>query len=375
MKKRILVSVCGIGLGHATRCQAIISELLKRKDLEVKVVSYGSGYNFLREQGIECEEFGGFEYKGEQFTFSVLFNILESFRDPTKLRRDYHEFRKIADKFDPDIVLSDTEPNAFFYAYRRAIPNFVLTNLIPAMNNFHLIPRGYITRDILVQRFMIDRLINFMKKRTQRFYVPTFESKVRYMDDVLYTDVIIRKRSDELPSETELKQKLGIDKDFYLVSVGGAEIEKYLFVLLEKILPKFKDKYFIVSSNDVVKKVTEMENMKIFPFLPNALEYVKLCKGIIAPAGHSTISEAIAYKKPVLAVPVRNHIEQLSNAALLAKEGLGSACFLDRKVTVDHIYDCIANFFSGQERLEKNLQKSKIIGNGAAQIAEDISRY
>lgn len=275
-------------------------------------------------------------------------------------------------KFKPDMVFSDTDPNAFFYAYRRSIPNFVLTNLISVLNNFHLFPKKYLTRDVLVQQFMIDRLINFMKSRTERFYVPTFEHKVRYIDNVMYTDVIVRKKPSELPSEDELRKSLGIDKDFYYASVGGAEIEKYLFYLIENVLPQFKDKYFVVSSNNVIKKVVEHENVKVFPFIKNALEYLKLSQGIIAPAGHSSISEAVCYKKPMLAVPVRNHIEQITNAALLSKEGYGTSCYLDKRGVPETISACMKKFFAEQEHIKSKLESSKINGNGAAQIAEDL---
>ena len=368
---KILFSVCGIGLGHATRCHAIINEFLKHKNVELKVVSYGTGYKYLKEQGVDCQEISGYEYKGE-FTFSALLSILDSIRDPTKLRRDYYEFLKVTEDFKPDIVLSDTEPNAFFYAYRRSIPNYILTNLISILNNYLLVPQRYITRDILMQQFMIDRLINFMKKRANRFYVPTFEQKVRYMENVVYTDIIVRKKPSEMPSQEELKQKLGIERDFYYVSVGGAEIEKYLFYIFEKILPTFKDKYFIISSNNLTDKVIEKDNMKIIPFIPNALEYISLAKGIIAPAGHSTISEAVCFRKPILAIPVRNHIEQLTNAALLQKEGFGRPCYLDQKGVFETIKGCIEQFFAEEEQINVSLGSARANGFGAMQIVRDI---
>ena len=45
---RVLFTVCGIGMGHAARSSVIIKELMKEH--EVLVVSYGDGYNFLKEQ-------------------------------------------------------------------------------------------------------------------------------------------------------------------------------------------------------------------------------------------------------------------------------------------------------------------------------------
>ena len=46
------------------------------------------------------------------------------------------------------------------------------------------------------------------------------------------------------------------------------------------------------------------------------------CYGIICAAGFSITSEAIFLGKPMLVIPVKDHIEQQFNAAALEKEGV-----------------------------------------------------
>ena len=47
------------------------------------------------------------------------------------------------------------------------------------------------------------------------------------------------------------------------------------------------------------------------------------CKGVIAPAGHQLLSEALYLGKPVLAFPQKNQYEQTVNARMLEKSGFG----------------------------------------------------
>jgi len=368
---KILFAVCGIGLGHATRSHAIINQLSKFKNVDLKVTSYRASYNYFKKVGIPSEDIGGFDYKDRQFTFSALYNIFDFLKSPGKLK-SYQTFDKVFNSFKPDIIFSDNDPYAFFYAYKNKIPNYTLTNLFTTSNNFYKLPKEFVTKDIMLQKFSIDRLLSTILKMGDKIYNPTFEQTLKYSEKLKYTDVIVRQKPEELPSESKIREELSIDKDFYYVHVGGSDIERYLFYILKKILLSYKDKFFIVSSNYAYQEKTKYSNMVVYPFIENPLPYVKSCKGIICPAGHSGISEAIVFKKPSLVIPVRNHIEQLINAILLEKYGLGQSCFLGNKNIADTLKEAITSFFNNEDKIKTNLKLSKINGNGAEQIAKDI---
>ncbi|MCD6576046.1 MAG: hypothetical protein J7K73_02720 [Nanoarchaeota archaeon] len=368
--KKILMSVVGIGLGHATRSEAVYRQIKEKS--KVKILTYHDTYRYYKKLKIPAEDFGGYKYKGRGYSFDVLLQINDFFKNPTKLRADYKRFRNLADKFKPDIVFTDSEPNGFFYATRRDLPNFTLTNLITTLTHYKLVPKKLKTREIAIQHLLLKRLINFMLKKGDKFFVPSFERNIFYEEKIEYTDLIVRKKPAQLPSISHLKKKLKIDKDFYYVHVGGSDIERELFHMLELVLPNFKDEFFIVSSNHSTKEVIKKDNMLIFPFVKNALEYVKLSKGIISPAGHSSISEALVYKKPILVIPLRNHIEQLVNGALIKKEGLGETCFFERKLSISTLIDSLKRFISKYDILTSNVKATKFKGDGAKQIAREI---
>ena len=365
--KKVLMSVVGIGLGHATRSEAVYRCITKKA--RTKILTYSDSYKYYKNVKIPSEDFGGYVYKGSGYAFDVMLQIMDFFKNPTKLKRDYARFRDIANKFKPDIVFSDSEPNAFFYAVNRGLPNYTLTNLITTMVNYKFLPRKFKTKEVSLQNLLLNRLMKFMLKKGDELVVPSFESNVKFIDKVRYTDLIVRKKPSELRSAKKLKKKLGIDREFYYVHVGGAEIEKYLLPILESILSSFKDEFFVISSNYATNKVIKKGNMIIYPFIKNAPEYIKLSKGIISPAGHSSISEGIIYKKPMLVIPIRNHVEQFVNAFLLKKEGFGEACFFEKRVSAKALKESIVAFFNNRDVLERNLKKAKFKGDGAKQIA------
>lgn len=371
---KVLLSVVGIGLGHATRSEAIYRELVKNK-ADVKVMTWDPAYSYFKKNKIPSGIIRGYEYKGDEYTFNVLFHVLDSFRDPSKLRREYLSFAKQADEFKPDVVISDSDPNGLFFAHRRHMPNFMLSNLVTTINNYEAIPKSVRTRDLVLQSFMLKRLLDYIEKRTNKIFVPSFESRVKYKEKIKYTDLVIRRRPMDLPSEKEIKEELGIDKDFYYVSVGGSDIEKHLFRILQKTLPKFEDEYFVVSSNYIKNKIVEEKNMKIFPFIENALEYIKASKGIIAPAGHSTISEAMCFKKPILTIPVRNHIEQMVNAALVRRDGFGEACFFKQKINASILRLTLEEFFNKEQKIRKRLEGFSFQGKGASQVVKEVLNH
>ena len=368
--KKLLMSVVGIGLGHATRTEAVYNRI--KNKAKVKILTYYDAYRYYKSVKIPCEDFGGYVYKGKEYAFDILLQTIDFFRNPTKLRSDYVRFREIADKFKPEIIFSDSEPNAFFYAYRRNLPNYILSNLITTLNNYGLIPRKLRTRDVSIQRALLNRLIKFMVKRNGKFFVPSFERNVSYTENVNYVDLIVRKKPLELASVKKIKEKIGVNKDFYFVHVGGASIERYIFPILESILSSFKDKFFIISSDYATNKVIRKDNMIIYPFIKNPLEYIKASKGVIFPAGHSGISEAIVFKKPMLVIPLRKHVEQLVNAALVEKEGFGRACFFENRVSAKTLKDSLVKFFNSIDDIKKNLANSKFKGDGASQISKLI---
>lgn len=95
--------------------------------------------------------------------------------------------------------------------------------------------------------------------------------------------------------------------------------------------------YFVVYQKplyrEILKPVLDRAGIDLFKIFPdpgaNYAEALAGSAGLIAPAGHQSISEAIALGKPVFAIPVKNQYEQELNARKLRASGFGDFCYAD----------------------------------------------
>lgn len=84
---------------------------------------------------------------------------------------------------------------------------------------------------------------------------------------------------------------------------------------------------------DILRPVLERlgsENFRLFPDPgANYAESLASSAALVAPAGHQSISEAMALGKPAFVIPVRGQYEQELNARMLRKSGGGDWCYFN----------------------------------------------
>lgn len=356
MKNKILLSVCGIGLGHATRSYAVYKKL----NANIKTLAAEPAHSFLLKNNISSELIKGVEYTGKQFSFSVLLTALESLKSGFALRGEHKRITKMISSFKPDIILSDSEPFSLLIGNKLDIPTIVITNLPNTLAELKHIPKKEIHGSFSLQTMIIKRIIKFLKKEEDLILSPTF---THYPEEkeIKFINPIIREFSGMLPK-----------KNFYLVNLGGSSLSKDLFYTLLNALKKFEGKRFVVTANNLVKDRVQTRNITLFPFINNILLYLKECSGVISHAGHSNLSEIMSFKKPSLVFPIKNHIEQFCNAHSLKREGLARVCF--SKLTEQKIVNELNNFFEQQEEIKKKLDNIIIESNGAEQVAEYVMK-
>lgn len=128
--------------------------------------------------------------------------------------------------------------------------------------------------------------------------------------------------------------------------------------------------YFVVYQKPqyeaILSPVIERIGMDRFKVFPDArLDYATAlagCAGLIAPAGHQSISEALALGKPVFAIPVKGQYEQELNARKLRESGFGDYCYgrdlhsrLPRFIAeISRYEDSLRSWRGGKRRSSKN---------------------
>ncbi|MBA2500933.1 MAG: glycosyl transferase [Chitinophagaceae bacterium] len=128
-------------------------------------------------------------------------------------------------------------------------------------------------------------------------------------DDYIFTPIIKKTILDALPK----------DDGFVLVYLPS-----YCKKQLQDIFTRLKKVPFHIFTHDI-KGIETIENVTFFPISnENFSQQLIRCTGIITGGGFETPAEAIHLGKKIMAIPIRNHYEQLCNAAAL--EACGITC-------------------------------------------------
>ncbi len=349
---KVLIGVTGIGLGHATRVHALLPYLKS-----YKILAAEPAYSYFLAHGIKATNIKGIEYKGKEFSFSMLKTAIEELRKRKEIKRSYTRVKNLIDSYNPDVILSDSEPLTIMAGLKFKKRVITLTNLPTILTEIEYIPKVYLNAKLKAQYKIIKWLINYLVKRNVEVVCPSF---VKYKKrNITFINPIIR--------TLEKKPRKG---NFYLVNFGGSVFGN---ALLKEVIPYLKahhNKKFIVVSNYFTKRRTLKDNLTIVPFIKDMLFYVASSKGIISHAGHSTLSESICMKKPSLVIPLKNHIEQLANAISVFRTGLAHA-------SLDYEFkDDLKTFFKRIPELKFNLEEENVQPTGAKELADIIySKY
>jgi len=355
---KIVSVITGIGYGHAIRQAAILREL-EKKGAEIIVVSYGNAFEHF-EHRYKTLEIDGPSLPEKTSQFSSFKTILMNLKLPYYYLKNFFKLRRLFKAFNPDAIICDFEPLPLYMAKNK--PHFVVFNFDPLQYEHYIQTNK---KKYRIQYKYIYSIYNKAKKISAPIIIPTFEkhpsSEYNFVNPIL-------RRLPKL-SQPELLEKLKLSKPPILIMFGGSHFATDLLYKLQEILPKLKENFIIFTY-----KISgeSHENITFLPFKDNFLEYLKASKGIITQAGHSTLSECIALKKPSLLFPIPNMIEQELSANYAKKNKI--SLVETKEHTEEELYSILNKFINSLPELEKNLHNLNIETNGTAQAVAIIEK-
>lgn len=293
---RILYGVSGVGLGHATRSEEIISHL-ERKGHKVLVFAYGEAHNFLK------RKFNVFEVEGAYLYFdcgalllkkSIIKAIATVIKSLTKSKRIIQKVKS----FSPEICITDMEPITSLISKIFDLPLVSVGNYNP-LSSLKNIPSRYRKGSRIA-----NIVCNLMVPKPDEYLILSFSEK-NIQKKVHIVDPVIRNKIINLKSK---------QSDFILVY--ATKLSKDFEDLLKTVPEKFV--VYSYAKKSVDKNLTFK---KISPSFVNDLQNAK---AIIGTAGFSLISESLFLKKPFFAIPLEGHFEQMTNALILKRRGFGN---------------------------------------------------
>lgn len=297
---RVYYSLCGEGLGHATRALAISDSL----PYDFTFFTHGRALEFLRSKGKKVNEIKGltFEYSGHKI------NTLKTLKSAASFFfSDKTQFSGQA-----DLCISDWEPTLYSFAKANDIPLIEMASQFKFRFPKKLSANPYANLISLMSRFY----------RADHYIVPSFQ-----FENVLENDLVT-----PTFGFTNLKR----DSSRYLL------IYTHSRVLTNKILSDFAGHYH---QNDIVVFDHE-SNMSPTDFH----YYLTHADRVASTAGTQLISECASMGIPINLYPISNQPEQNINCQNAVELGMAHRGF-----SMEHC----TNKYYGMNGLDKAIEKIK----------------
>jgi uncharacterized protein (TIGR00661 family) len=306
----ILYGVVGEGMGHATRSRVVIEHLLQKGHV-VRIVVSGRAHRFLVERlssykNVTVEEIHGFAlryFKNRLDKSESLFDNLK--KAPKGLRKNIKVYRKVAEEgFEPELVISDFESWAAFYALNRRLP-------VISIDNMQIINRCKHDKFITGAKgfnFNVVKLAVKMKIPgayhyliTSFFFPPVRKKRTTLVPPILRPEIIEARREP---------------KDHVLVYQTSTSNEE-----LVPSLKKLPHPFRVYGMGREGRE----GNVTLCAFSESGfVDDLRTARAVIAGGGFSVLSEAVSLGVPVLSIPVEQQFEQELNARYIAHLNYGA---------------------------------------------------
>jgi len=313
---RILYGVCGDGMGHAMR-SAVVGDHLVRQGHELAfVTSKGRAADFLERRfpgavthvvGLESVV-GGNRLLPEA---TIAWNLARQALTPT-LFHAVAAWRVGV----PDRVVTDFEPWSARYGRLLGVPTV-------ALDNVHFVSRCIHPRDVVASDRQAAAIgfaaIAGVVPHADRYLVTTIARPLSVQGDrtSLHAPIV----------RPEILSAKSSDEGHVLVYFNDhADHGAHLGALSE-----LGDVRFVVYGMPGVTDGARLGNVTLRAMGDGFLGDLASCRAVIAGAGFTLVSEALALGKPILCRPFGGQFEQILNANYVTRLGYGMRCdTLDR---------------------------------------------
>lgn len=348
---KIVILICGEGLGHTSRCLALGKEFWTAGH-EVHFGAYGYSKEMVEKTGYEANEIPSeIKLVGKAGTLDFTGSIEATLKNADILGGP--KLLKLIKDRDPDVVISDSYYLGALSAFTLRIPVYLIINQSNMEDFFKnrgvpLRILGKITKGFYNQIFeKVDKIIipdyplpyTVCKKNLS--FTPKIEEKL------FYSGPLVKEKYEEV-------EEIPLQKPHIVSLIGGFGYREPIFrKVLETAKLDTSIYYTLISGPSFdPSKITDLpENVQLLKFIKDTYPYLKSSDAVIVPGGHSTIMEALSFGIPILSFPDKGHSEQENNAAVIEEEGYGR--MLSYSTPPQVILECI------REVLEEKKYRNK----------------
>ena len=333
---KILYGLCGEGMGHATRSKVSI-EYLHKLGHEILIASPGKAHamlskSFSNTPGITMLEIIGLSMHCSDGTLDLRKTVEKNAQRAPEMMLRNAEAWWMTEMFAPEAAIADYDSFSWLFARAHGLP-------VVSIDNAQILPRCVHPNEVLsIHAGGFKAFESFTTVITPEcehyiitsfFFPPTkpgFERNTTLVPPVLRTEVI--RALDNLPQQ----------KEHLLVYKTNSLDDMTLLRALHGVPAKFL--VYGVSPDTPLPP-----NCSYRPFDEKAfIQDLAASRGVLSNGGMSATGEALAFGKPIYAIPVREQFEQVLNARYIEHIGYGRTSeYVDPRVLM-HFLESLPRF-------------------------------
>ncbi len=330
----ILYGVQGTGHGHAVRALTIARFF---KEHTFLFISDSDGYDLLHPEfrvlKISITESPTFHH-----TLQYSGTVVSFFKDILGRNRKTRTVMGVIKEFKPDVAVTDFEPFLQGISRRLGIPCLSLDHQHIARFCSIDVPLAQRVNLLLFQLAVWIQFRKITKHMVISFFHPELHSTKKHVK--VFPPLLRQQVMERTATEGE-----------HVLAYHGysttAEFHRFLRSLPHPVRSYGMNEDRTVGNVRYKKKSTE-----------HFLDDLASCRYVVSTAGHTLLSEALYYGKPVMAFPIRNACEQFINGCYLEKNnyGLMNDAFNPSRSVLERFEQNMADY-------KRNIEKVSFCGN------------
>lgn len=329
--RRVYIGVCGIGLGHASRCKAIVDRLLADGNY-VSLSSYGDSIPYFASLGLPVNRSPEVGYGlGHDGSVSIKATINRNILLPLRVLNQTAIEARMIDEFQPDVVLSDSRASTILAARMLGIPSVLL------LNQYNVIVRSSRWWRLAELTESASSVIELIWDSSDKLIISDYPPPYTVSETNLmlrrraeakaaFSGPLLERRPSDYPPQEELKERLGFDpsEPLILILSTGPLIERRVFAeLMQRSLVGLSGYQVVMTLGRPGGDRWERRgDHLLMDWSRDDYELLAASDVVVTRAGQSTLTKALAYGKPLVVVPIPRHTEQESNADSLVSKGV-----------------------------------------------------
>jgi uncharacterized protein (TIGR00661 family) len=336
--------IVGVGAGNTTRNIALIHELRRAApDIDIHVAAQGRAADLLEAEAL-CPV-----HRLRTVTYGTsgsmgLWNVVRSnLSFPRRFFQNRAEARRLLESLRPDVAMADSDFYCLGVAKRRRVPLASLNNspvVVAALRRMGT-PRGcgFSAR-------VIERLDSWLQHRyPDRVICPVLRREEGLDERITQIHPIVRQGIEPWEGEGES----------VVVVTGGSGLGTDDIDLRGVTEP-------VVTYGTHLERVPPQTEQRGFTL--DVIEAMRRAKVLVVQGGFSSVSEAVALRRPTVVVPITGHAEQHVNARLFEEMGLGLAAARATEAGAK-----VLEILGDLRRFEDRAREHRIATDGAREAA------